>query len=107
MKITKLPSTKGLCGSDKIGSTFPSNVVLFTNSVIDTILVGCKCPFRHQIRLELSLPLPHGLKYFLFRPQIRCFRDIKFNLTNKNYILLLINNNFIINQQHATFTSNS
>ena len=101
MKITKLPPRKGLCGSNKIG--FFANVILFANSVIDTVLVGCMCPFRCQIRLKWSPPLPHGLKYFLFHPQIRCFKDIKFGLTNENYILLLVNYNFIINQQRATF----
>ena len=105
MKIIKLPLTKGLCGSNKLklSPLLLVNVILFANSVIDTVLAGYKCPFRLQIKLELSPPLPHNLKYFLFCPQIKCSRDIKFSLTNKNYILLLLNYNFIANKQHATF----
>ena len=66
MKITNLPPTKGLYRPDKIGPTSPSNVVLFAYNVVVTVLVGYKFPFGRQIKLKLSPPLPHSLKYFFF-----------------------------------------
>ena len=107
MKMTKYLPRKVFAALTKLGSLFLTNVILFANSVIDTVLVGCKCPFRSQIRLKLSPPLPHSLKYFLCCPHIRCFRDIKFSMTNENYILLLLKYNFIVDQQHATFKLNT
>ena len=80
-----------------------ANAILFAYCVIDTVLIGCKCPFGHQIRLKLSPPLPLGLKYFLFCPYIRCFRDIKFSLTNKKLGLIVTKFKFQANKQYATW----
>ena len=46
------------------------------------------CPYRLQVPIlmsnqtKLSPPFPYSLKYFLLCPNIRCFKDIKFSLTN-------------------------
>ena len=69
-------------GLTKLSPFLLANVVLVAYNVIDAFLVGCKCSFRREIRLILSPPLPHSLKYF-FNPQIRCFGDLKLSLTNE------------------------
>jgi len=89
-------------GLTKLGPLLLANVILFAYSVVDTIFVGCKCPFGHQIRLKLSLALPHSLKYFLFCPYIRCFRDIKCSLTNEKLCFIVTKFKFLVNKQYAT-----
>ena len=91
-------------GLTKLGPFLLANVVLFAYNVVDTILFGCKCPFGCQIRLKLSSLLPHSLKYFLFCPYIRCFRDIKFILTNEKKLCFIVTKiNFLVNKQYATW----
>jgi len=87
----------------KLGPFRLANAVFFAYSVIDTILVNYKSPFWCQIRLKLSPPLPHSLKYFLFCPNIRCFRDIKFNLTNKKLGFIVTKLKILANKQYATW----
>ena len=86
----------------KLGPFLVVNAVLFAYSVIDTVLVGCKYPFGRQIRLKLSPLLSHSLKYFLFYPYIRCFKDIKFSLTNKKIGFIVTKFKFLANKQYAT-----
>ena len=68
-------------GLTKLGPFLLANAVFFTNSVVHTVLVGCKCSFPGQIRFKLSQLLADSLKYLLLCPTIRSFRDIKFHLT--------------------------
>ena len=89
----------------KLGPFFLANAVHFAYSVIDTILFNCKCPFWRQIKLKLSPPLPHSVKYFLFCPYIRCFRDIKFSLTKSKLGFIITKFKYLANKQYATWNN--
>jgi len=45
----------------KLGPLFLADVVFVTDSVLDTVLIGCKGPFPREVRFKLSPSLPHGL----------------------------------------------
>ena len=85
-KQFKLQSTyllRGIsAGLTKLGPFLLANVVFFTNSVVHTVLVDCKCLFPGQIGFKLPPPLTDSLKNFLLCPTVRSFRDFKFHLTN-------------------------
>lgn len=102
MKITSTYLPRGVSAAlTKLGPFLLANVVFFAYSVIDTVLVGCKCLFWRQIRLKLSPPFSHILKYFILCPNIRCFRDIKFSLTNNKLGFIVNKWNFLANKEYA------
>ena len=103
-KKLKLQSTylpRGIsAGLTKLGPFLHANAVFFTDTVVHTVLVGCKCPFTGQIEFKLPPLLAHRLKNFLLCPTIRSFRDFKFCLTNNKLGFIISKLKFLATKQN-------
>ena len=101
---SKLPPTKGLCGSDKIGPFFSLLMSYFSHTVSLTLsLSAASAHFDVKSNLNFLHRSPTVWSIFFFVLKSDALGISNSDWQTKNYILLLLNYNFIVNQQNATF----
>ena len=99
--MTKAYLPRGVsAGLTKLDPFLLANVVFFTDSVLHTVLVSCKCLFPRQIRFKLPPPLADSLKNFLLCHIVRSFRDFKFRLTNNKLGLIVSKLQILANKEN-------